>query len=182
MKCSWELTMSHCLLWCFQSLLWKKQGSFSEGPMMSQHRAWWSLFLEISLGDLMMCCLGYLFRTCNLLVGPARICIERFPEVEMSTGQGSTSCLCLRDLYTALFPLIPHSTGNVLHKSKVFICACKCVSVCLCLCVCLCVCVCVWCVCVYVCVWCVCGYMCVCVFAVVNVCFPLFPSFMRKVL
>jgi len=147
---------------------------------MSQHRAWWSLFLvfsNLSLGDLMLCCLGYLCRTCNLLVGPASICIERFPEVEVSTGQGSTSCLSLRDLYTALFPLIPHSTGNVLHKNKVFICAWECVSVCLCLCVCLCVSVCVVCVWVYLCVC-----VCVCVFAVVNVCFPLFPSFMRKVL
>jgi len=116
---------------------------------------------NLSLEDLMLCCLEYLCRTCKLLVGPASICIESFPEVEMSTGQGSTACLSLRDLYTALFPLIPHSTGNVLHKSKVFICACECVSVCLCLCECLCVCVCVVCV-------------CVCVFAVVNVCFPQF--------
>jgi len=116
---------------------------------------------NLSLGDLMLCCLGYLCRTCNLLVGPSSICIERFPEVEMSTGQGSTACLSLRDLYTALFPLIPHSTGNVLHKSKVFICACECVSMCLCLCLCLCVCVCVCGVCVWVCV-CVCVFVCVC--------------------
>jgi len=83
----------------------------------------------------MLCCLGYLCRTCNLLVGPESICIERFPEVEMSSDQGSTACLSLRDSYTALFPLISHSTGNVLRKSKVFICACECVFVCVCVCV-----------------------------------------------
>lgn len=83
---------------------------------------------NLSLVNLVLCFLGSLCRTCNLLGGPASICIERLPEVEMSTGQSSTACLSLRELYTALFPLIPHSTGNVLHKSQVFISACECVS------------------------------------------------------
>lgn len=65
--------------------------------MMSQHGACWRLFF--CLGNLVMCCLVYLCRVCNLLVGPASIGIARFPEVEMSTDHGSTACLTVRDLY-----------------------------------------------------------------------------------
>jgi len=42
-------------LWCFQGLLWRKQGSFSEGPMMSQHEAYWRLFFKSSLWGIWCC-------------------------------------------------------------------------------------------------------------------------------
>lgn len=82
-------------------MLKRTQCRFSEGTDESKCGLLKAIGRKLFLGNLVLRCPGYLCRDCNVLIGPASICIEKVPEEEISTGQGCKAPLSIKALYTS---------------------------------------------------------------------------------